>query len=164
MPRPQIHIPDTPSDPFPIFVDSEIICGFGRGSSELQIPTANIPINAELDKLNPGVYFGWCKTNTREHGPITQMRHDNQPVYFNYGRELSDQEKEVFPMVMSIGWNPFYNNETKAAEVHIMHKFKENFYGASLKFVVLGYVRPELNYTTKGMLRYLEFCQSREKS
>lgn len=151
MPRPQIHIPDTPSDPFPIFIDSEVICGFGRGSAELQIPTANIPINDHLDKLDPGVYFGWCKTTTRENGPNTQIRPDNQVVHFNYGKELSEKEKEVFPMVMSIGWNPFYNNKAKAAEVHIMHEFKENFYGASLKFVVLGYVRPELNYTSKGM-------------
>lgn len=55
-------------------------------------------------------------------------------------------------MVMSIGWNPFYQNKEKAAEIHIMSKFERDFYGAELEFIVLGYVRPELDYTTKEAL------------
>ena len=39
---------------YPIQQQATIIAGFGRGSSELGIPTANIPINTELNKLEPG--------------------------------------------------------------------------------------------------------------
>ncbi|KAF9374586.1 riboflavin kinase [Podila verticillata] len=44
-------------------------------------------------------------------------------------------------MVMSLGWNPFYKNEKKSAEVHIMHNFHKDFYGDDLHVVVLGYIQ-----------------------
>lgn len=31
-----------------------------------------------------------------------------------------------------------------------MHDFKADFYDHHMKVVVLGYIRPELDYTTKG--------------
>jgi riboflavin kinase len=36
-------------------------------------------------------------------------------------------------------------------EVHLIHRFDEDFYNEMLKVVVLGYIRPELNYTTLGI-------------
>jgi FAD synthase len=30
---------------------------------------------------------------------------------------------------MSIGWNPFYNNEKKTAEPWLLHEFDKDFYG-----------------------------------
>ena len=35
-------------------------------------------------------------------------------------------------------------------ETHIIHKFDEDFYGAELSIVVLGYLRPEKNYPSLG--------------
>ena len=35
-------------------------------------------------------------------------------------------------------------------EVHILHEFQTDFYGYELKALVLGYIRPELNYTSRG--------------
>lgn len=32
-----------------------------------------------------------------------------------------------------------------------MHDFKTDFYGFELKALVLGYIRPELDYTSRGM-------------
>jgi hypothetical protein len=32
-----------------------------------------------------------------------------------------------------------------------MHPFKSDFYGHHLKTLVLGYIRPELNYTSRGV-------------
>lgn len=37
-------------------------------------------------------------------------------------------------------------------ELHIIHNFKDDFYGAKVKFNILGYIRPELDYTTKEAL------------
>jgi hypothetical protein len=38
-----------------------------------------------------------------------------------------------------------------AQEIHVMHPYKSDFYGQPLKAVVLGYIRPELDYTSRGM-------------
>ncbi len=64
--------------------------------------------------------------------------------------ELAQEDSKVFPMVMSVGWNPFYGNTQKTAEVHIMHKFKADFYGLEVRVIVLGYIRPEYNYVSRG--------------
>jgi hypothetical protein len=35
-------------------------------------------------------------------------------------------------------------------EIHIMHPFNADFYGHEMKAIVLGYIRPELDYTSRG--------------
>lgn len=151
--RPEAVIPEKPCTPFPILCSSKVICGFGRGSSELGIPTANVPVEEALNKLDTGIYFGWCQL-TPETGKESEYIKSEvgKEIHFNYGHKLHDRDSTVLPMVMSLGWNPFYKNDQKAAEVHIMHQFSDNFYGANIRFVILGYIRPELNYTTKGVL------------
>jgi riboflavin kinase len=51
-------------------------------------------------------------------------------------------------MVMSIGYNPFYKNTVRSAEVHVMHKFEKDFYGSEMRLVLLGYIRPEYDYVS----------------
>ena len=43
--------------------------------------------------------------------------------------------------------NPFYKNTHKAAEVHVLHDFGRDFYGAHLRVSVTGFLRDELNIT-----------------
>lgn len=150
--RPETVVPDTLEKPFPIVEETEIINGFGRGSSELGIPTANIVVSESLNQLDPGIYFGYCKVTPRHQDIVMKKRDDGKNVEFNHGTNLSPTEIEVFPMVMSIGFNPYYKNESKTAEIHIINKFASNFYGANVKYAIIGYVRPELNYTTKEAL------------
>jgi hypothetical protein len=66
--------------------------------------------------------------------------------------QIAEADQKVFPMVMSVGWNPFYKNSTKTAEVHVMHPFEADFYGLEMRVVVLGYIRPEYNYVSKEAL------------
>jgi riboflavin kinase len=47
---------------------------------------------------------------------------------------------------MSIGYNPFYKNTVRSAEVHVMHPFAQDFYGAWMRVVVMGFIRKELDY------------------
>lgn len=61
-------------------------------------------------------------------------------------------DQRIFPMVMSVGWNPFYKNTQKTAEVHVIHNFQADFYGLEMRVVVLGYIRPEFNYVSKEAL------------
>ncbi|ODV94234.1 hypothetical protein PACTADRAFT_29258, partial [Pachysolen tannophilus NRRL Y-2460] len=122
--------PDKPISPrFPILVrPTAIISGFGRGSSELGIPTANVESNEVLNSLETGVYFG----------------------YYLPSNELN----QVYAMSMSLGYNPFYGNLIeKAVEIHIIHDFKgKSFYGCNISFVILGYLRPELNFSSLQVL------------
>jgi riboflavin kinase len=46
-------------------------------------------------------------------------------------------------MVMSVGYNPFYNNTTRSAEVHVLHAFSADFYGAPMRLLLLDLIRPE---------------------
>lgn len=135
--RPLISGPeDGPLPPFPLRLSGPVIKGFGRGSKELQIPTANIPIE--------GLKVGGCETI--ESG-----------VYYGFaGLDLinvdTGSKGVVFPMVMSIGWNPFYKNTVRSVEVHIVHSFPEDFYGARMNLVILGFIRPEYDYVSKEAL------------
>lgn len=131
-----VGLDEGPSPPFPLHLSGPVIKGFGRGSKELQIPTANIPIE--------GLKIGGCETI--ESG-----------VYYGFaGLDLHDgntgKTGVVFPMVMSIGWNPFYKNTVRSVEVHIVHSFLEDFYGVRMNLSILGFIRPEYDYVSKEAL------------
>ena len=49
-------------------------------------------------------------------------------------------------MVMSIGYNPFYKNTVRSAEVHVMKKFERDFYGCEMRISILGWIREEFDY------------------
>lgn len=107
----------------PFYAEGKVVKGFGRGSKHLGFPTANFDedVVAKMPStMNNGVYFGWANV-------------DKGPVY---------------KMVLSIGWNPYYKNEKKSMETHILHKFKEDFYGSQLKVIIFGYLRPMADYNS----------------
>lgn len=197
--RPAIAGPETPKPPYPIYTDTTIIAGFGRGSSDLGIPTANIPptaydpildATAGIEESETGIYFGYAavypgskeeldrvqKENTEyleskglkpvseeDNGTVANPK--NRDIEFTYGSTLEKGVDScvVFPMVMSVGWNPFYNNKTRSAEIYIIHDFKKHasngpkfaqFYGARIKIITLGYIRPELDYVSvEGLIK-----------
>lgn len=105
----------------PYFCRGEVIRGFGRGSKELGIPTANFSVSVVEhlpSDISTGIYYGWaCVDNG-----------------------------DIHKMVMSIGWNPYYKNTKKSMETHVIHTFKEDFYGQVLSVVMVGYIRPERSY------------------
>lgn len=71
-------------------------------------------------------------------------REDEEQGWAGHGR--------VFPMVMSLGYNPFYKNTVRSVEVHILHDFARDFYGARLSLAILGFIRPEYDYVSKESL------------
>jgi len=108
----------------PLFLKGTIIKGFGRGSKELGIPTANLPVEEYEDILKDipvGVYYGWANVEGLNHN-------------------------QVYAMAMSIGWNPFYKNTKKTVEVHLIQKFEQDFYGSQLNAIVLGFIRPMCDF------------------
>lgn len=95
-----------PTSPFPIPLSGPIVKGFGRGSRELGIPTANIPL-AGLSvgghqEVESGVYYGWAGVDVDAEG--LRVR----------GGKQEGGGGGVWPMVMSIGWNPFYKNTVRS--------------------------------------------------
>jgi len=142
-PRDPVAGPDSgPEPPYPLKLNGQVIKGFGRGSKELGIPTANIPISGLSvgghEDVESGVYYGWAGLNIDSKGEILSPG--------AVGKGL------VFPMVMSIGWNPFYKNTVRSVEVYVMHKFERDFYGAHMNLVILGFIRPEYDYVSKESL------------
>ncbi|KAJ2819906.1 riboflavin kinase [Coemansia erecta] len=119
--------PEAVTTPYPIFVEGDVVKGFGRGGKQLGIPTANLPSSAvdqTLENIPIGVYYGWAQI---------------------------DQDV-VRPMVMSLGWNPYFKNEKRSGEVHIIHSFEEDFYGKPMKVAILAYIRPERDYESLDAL------------
>ncbi|CAE6480488.1 unnamed protein product [Rhizoctonia solani] len=133
--RPSIVGPEEPEQPFPVIMKGAVQRGFGRGGRELGCLTANLP-DESLDPMTsvakPGIYFGYARVHFTDKGP--------------------ESDRKVWPMVMSMGWNPYYKNEKLTAEVHIMHEYKSDFYGTEMSVVVLGYIRPELDYISREAL------------
>ena len=112
---------------FPYFASGKVVKGFGRGSKQLKIPTANF--SEEIVEQLPqeyieGVYFGWARVN-------------------NGG---------TFKMVMSIGKNPYFNNTRRTMETHIMHNFEEDFYDSNLRILIVGYIRPMSDFKSMGKI------------
>ncbi|GAA5902770.1 hypothetical protein JCM6882_004061 [Rhodosporidiobolus microsporus] len=167
-PKPIQHNPDLvrpavagddagPQPPFPVYLEGWVTRGFGRGSKDLGCPTANLPdssIAPYATTLSTGVYFGYA----RVLDPALELAGGQSafPDGGVGGEAAGESEQgvhdEVHPMVMSIGWNPFYNNDTRTAEVHILHEYPSDFYGKELRVVMLGFIRPEYNYSSMDAL------------
>ncbi|KAF8937056.1 putative riboflavin kinase [Dissophora ornata] len=160
--RPKIAGGPSPEKPFPIKMSGTVIKGFGRGSKDLGIPTANLPEDAmetQEQHMVTGIYYGWAQVVVKNKPDCTSTTTDKSTEEATETETVESDSSStsslathcpatVYPMVMSLGWNPFYKNEKKSAEVHIMHNFHRDFYGDELRVVVLGYIRPELDYTT----------------
>ncbi|KAH7028063.1 riboflavin kinase [Microdochium trichocladiopsis] len=140
--RPRIVGADTgPEAPFPLHMEGTVISGFGRGSKELGIPTANLPVDSAvtpwIEDAKSGVYFGYASLALPAgHPDLSSSATTGDTTAF-----------QTYPMVMSIGYNPFYKNTVRSAEVHVLHRFRADFYSAPMRLLLLGYVRDELDYS-----------------
>ena len=149
--RPRVVCPDAgPEAPFPLRMEGKVISGFGRGSKELGIPTANLPVDSAvtpwIEDAKSGVYFGYASLALPEGHP-DRLPPSSQPAADSSSSSPSHSDFQIYPMVMSIGYNPFYKNTVRSAEVHVLQRFRADFYGAPMRLLLLGYVRDELDYS-----------------
>lgn len=108
----------------PVILEAEVIHGFKRGSKELGFPTANLSMSDLGEKgssFETGIYYG-----------------------------IAHLDNKQFKAVISVGWNPFYKNVEKTIEAHLLHVFQDDFYGAKIKVVIYGYLRPEADFGNIG--------------
>ncbi|KAI0429327.1 hypothetical protein F5Y09DRAFT_342760 [Xylaria sp. FL1042] len=180
-PRPRILYSDAgPEPPFPLRMEGAVISGFGRGSKELGIPTANLPVDAAttpwIADARSGVYFGWASlalptthpdstvANPNNNNNINNHHHHHHHHHNGTNTSPSTTSKpsssnatttatatasrfQIYPMVMSIGYNPFYKNSVRSAEVHVLWSFGADFYDAPMRLLILGFVRDEKDYS-----------------
>eukprot|EP00887_Chlorella_sp_A99_P003181 scaffold9.g3181.t1 len=112
----------------PIYLEGDVTTGFGRGSKQLGVPTANLPpepLKPTLKQLPSGVFFGWAQLEAEPGSPA--------------------DDGAVHAMVANIGRRPTFEDATPeltgALEVHVLHRYAADFYGRRLRAVALGYVR-----------------------
>jgi riboflavin kinase len=150
---------DTVHKQLPIRMISKVVRGFGRGSTDLGIPTANLcrdtgSFSTSFDALPCGIYWGFARVGK-------QSEIDNDMVY---------------KAAISIGYNPFYGNEAKTVEPHLIapstdvrrHRSScqetvlREFYDEPIRLSVVGYLRPELPF--EGIEKLIEAIKMDIKS
>lgn len=70
-------------------------------------------------------------------------------MYFGWA-QLLDSDDGVYKMVMNIGKRPTFvknNSPDSSVEAHVMHSYDHDFYGQTMKVVLLGYLRPEIPFS-----------------
>ncbi|KAG6378910.1 riboflavin kinase [Boletus reticuloceps] len=157
--RPNIVGPDTPEDSYPIRLEGTVQHGFGRGSKELGCPTVHpIPsqpprrIHRTHGQHRQARCILWicssvlCERSTigvasRRPGRVT---HGNESGVESVLQEPTDDRSMHRVPSQKNPLNP------RIQEIHIMHNFHADFYGYELKTLVLGYIRPELDYISRG--------------
>jgi riboflavin kinase len=141
----------------PIRMVSKVVPGFGRGSKDLGIPTANLsssPADMQckisFDSLPTGIYYGFAR----------MVPHADDDA--NVSKNLCAVESlhGVHKAAISIGYNPCYKNEHKTIEPHLIappnHPARklsacgetqfQDLYDAQMRLSIVGYLRPELPF------------------
>ena len=121
-----------------MLIEGKIVNGVKRGSKLLGIPTANIEMNSTnsdlVQQFINGVYFGnlTFKTNSKMNPLI--------------------ESKRTYKGVLSIGYNPFFNNSVKTIEVFLIDYEGDDFYGEEVSLLMDGYSRSEENFANLSEL------------
>lgn len=128
----------------PIRMKSKVVRGFGRGSKDLGIPTANLSRDEyegpDFDVLPCGIYWGFARIG----------------------------QEAAYKAAISIGYNPTYGNSIKTIEPHLIASTTDkrrhasscgetvlrDFYDEPIRVSVVGYLRPELPF--EGLEKLVE--------
>jgi riboflavin kinase len=132
----------------PIRMISTVVRGFGRGSKDLGIPTANLDRDAlqsstPFDDLPTGIYWGYARIGNS---------HNNEDDDGDHSTSLT--------AAISIGYNPTYGNAHKTVEPHLIASTRDprrhasstgetllqDFYDQTCRLSVIDYLRPELPF------------------
>ena len=130
----------------PIRMTSRVVRGFGRGSADLGIPTANLDPSQLVMHLVP----------TRQ--PLTSLPDLPCGIYWGFCR--IGGSGHVYTAAVSIGYNPTYGNDQKTIEPHLIapesdprrhascsgETVLQDFYEQPVRLSVVGYLRPELPF------------------
>lgn len=134
----------------PVLLRSKVIHGFGRGSKLLGFPTANMEIKWEpaATEMETAVELSADEAAVRRF-----IDGCNTGIYAALACVEDGPDAGVYKAAVSVGWNPTFTDvKAKTIEPWILHEFEDDFYECHLKLMVLGYIRPELKFTTLDAL------------
>jgi riboflavin kinase len=142
-----------PKQLLPIRIIATVVRGFGRGSKDLGIPTANLDrstmqSSTPFDDLPTGIYWGYAKVG------------NNKIINDDDENNDDDDDSEIYKSAISIGYNPTYGNTEKTVEPHFIapthdprrhasmtgETLLQDFYDQTCRLSVVGYLRPELPF------------------
>ncbi|CAL6308294.1 unnamed protein product [Bathycoccus prasinos] len=132
----------------PLHMRAKVVRGFGRGSAEMGLPTANLdPAEISLNwqkELNDdtvdvkniplGVYFGYCQLEGDDSG--------KKIAVLNVGRRPSFVDKKNYENDVTVEVHCVEKNEDGLA----FENGKKQFYGETMSVECLGFVRPEMKF------------------
>jgi len=122
----------------PIILKGKVVPGFQRGSRQLGVPTANLEMTKEnSDKISDmlsGVYIG------------------KGTFLSNIDKNANIDTNKQYKCVLSIGWNPYFENSLKTIEVFIIDYEGDNFYNEELEISISSFIRTEANFENFGEL------------
>mmetsp|Transcript_37390 Transcript_37390/g.90880 ORF Transcript_37390/g.90880 Transcript_37390/m.90880 type:complete len:236 (+) Transcript_37390:967-1674(+) len=154
-----------PSKVLPLRMTSVVVEGYGRGSSDLGIPTANLDRNA-------GTYGSVARKSDNGNGRGSDSDNNGDGVhtfedlptgiYWGFCRvgDKAGDESTVYKTACSIGYNPYYHNKQKTVEPHMIappdsksrhlsscgETMLNDFYDQPIRLTLVGYLRPELPF------------------
>jgi len=139
------HLSIMSKQQLPIRIVSKVVRGYGRGSKDLGIPTANVSRDKDIltcstgtdfDELPTGIYWGFARigepsvstTATTATAPTSSLR---RTASSSTGETSSgggngqengegDGMGKVYTAAISIGYNPTYGNKEKTVEPHLI--------------------------------------------
>ena len=159
-----------------------VVHGFGRGSAQLGFPTANLEIDWTDGAKAPAAQRIRTFVDTHDTG-----------IYAAWAQVADGDDRGVYKAAVSVGWNPcaggvpslasrrwrlgprvrrrralarrhFGDLERKTVEAWLLHDFAADFYGRTLRLLIVGYVRPELKFDSlDGLVAAIradgDFCE-----
>lgn len=132
----------------PFHMRAKVVRGFGRGSAEMGLPTANldpaeISLNwqkemnddtVDVKNIPLGVYFGYCRLEGDDSG--------KKIAVLNVGRRPSFVDKKNYENDVTVEVHCVEKNEDGLA----FENGKKQFYGETMSVECLGFVRPEMKF------------------
>lgn len=121
-----VGLEEGPQSPFPIKFKGKVVRGTGKGTGMLAVPTANLgDVPDDIKYRLKGVYFGWAR--------ILEPKAAEPP------------SGDWHEAVISVGPSPYASPsvlQKTVVAVHMLHSFDDDFFGARLQVVVMGFLRP----------------------
>ena len=145
-----------PEAPYPLQMEGKVIRGYGRGSKQLGIPTANLPVDDNLtpwiSDIESGAYFGWASLPLLPSDPNQPTTTSDTNTTTSKATEEVHSKNGLYPIDITIGYILNPENTVRSAEVHVLHKFEADFYGTEMRVLITGFIRKERNYLEKQAL------------
>ena len=134
----------------------KVVEGFKRGSKEVRLSSRPISLASSSHvRLLVVLQLGWPTANLDPAAFESTLDSEEEGVYVGWATLEDDQGAALPPAarvahkaVLSIGWNPTFHNEKRTVEAYLCHEFERDFYGASMRLIVCGYVRPQARSTS----------------